>query len=98
MSAYLGPSHLLTQQGMAFLHQNNIVHGDIRGQNMVMDVVVPATTFPPNYLAGIRGPARRYAFIDFETTVVYPEMSSDAVSRCKEDVRSTGMALEMHLR
>ncbi|KAF9020707.1 hypothetical protein BDZ89DRAFT_1138459 [Hymenopellis radicata] len=52
-------------QALAFLHKNNLTHGDISVQNMVKDAVAPYADLQYRF-RGMRGPERRYAFIDFE--------------------------------
>ncbi|KAF8885124.1 hypothetical protein CPB85DRAFT_1566952 [Mucidula mucida] len=85
-------------EAVVFLHEHNISHGDIILQNMVMDVLLSddyKTTDP--LIAGVRGPERRYAFIDFQTAKVDddPEILQAAV---KKDVAYLASSLEAHLR
>ncbi|KAF8915008.1 hypothetical protein CPB85DRAFT_1433210 [Mucidula mucida] len=102
-------------EATAFIHEHNIAHGDIDFQNMVMDVMVSEPKAPFGAVfAGVRGPERKYAFIDFETaTLPAPSDSSSpdaehCVQRCspaadfacasKRDVDDLASALEIHLR
>ncbi|KAF8888001.1 hypothetical protein CPB85DRAFT_1334833 [Mucidula mucida] len=102
-------------EATAFIHEHNIAHGDINFQNMVMDVMVSEPKAPFGAVfAGVRGPERKYAFIDFETaTLPAPSDSSSpdaehCVQRCspaadfarasKRDVDVLASALEIHLR
>ncbi|KAF8881728.1 hypothetical protein CPB85DRAFT_1567343 [Mucidula mucida] len=85
-------------EAVVFLHEHNISHGDIILQNMVMDVLLSddyKTTDP--LIAGVRGPERRYAFIDFQTAKVDddPEILQAAF---KKDVAYLVASLEAHLR
>lgn len=52
------------------MHEKRIVHADIYEPNIVMNVLV----HPDVYYYDLRDPASvRYAFIDFDTSLVYPE-------------------------
>ncbi len=105
----------ILDKATAFIHEHNIAHGDIDFQNMVMDVMVSEPKAPFGAVfAGVRGPERKYAFIDFETaTLPAPSDSSSpdaehCVQRCspaadfacasKRDVDDLASALEIHLR
>ncbi|KAF8891982.1 hypothetical protein CPB85DRAFT_1440922 [Mucidula mucida] len=69
-------------EAIAFLHEHYIAHGDTIGQNFVMDVMVPKPKEFGVLYAGVRGPERKYAFIDFETATL-PVLSSDSSSSDK---------------
>ncbi len=84
-------------QAVAFLHEHNVSHGDINLQNMMIDALTPRskkTTDP--LFAGVRGPQRRYAFIDFETANV--DNSPDLPTAFKKDVKDLASALQFNLR
>ncbi|KAF8885117.1 hypothetical protein CPB85DRAFT_1442142 [Mucidula mucida] len=101
-------------EAIAFLHEHYIAHGDTIGQNFVMDVMVPKPKEFGVLYAGVRGPERKYAFIDFETATL-PVLSSDSSSSdkpshqtyspapefaiaSKHDVARLARNLEFHLR
>lgn len=76
-----------------------------------MDVLVPRSwDISVPRVVGVRGPERKYAFIDFETSMVWNGMSPDATQRigragmltseqaCKHDVHDLAKLLEMRLR
>ncbi|KAF8885125.1 hypothetical protein CPB85DRAFT_1442148 [Mucidula mucida] len=69
-------------EAIAFLHEHYIAHGDTIGQNFVMDVMVPKPKEFGVLYAGVRGPERKYAFIDFETATL-PVLLSDSASTDK---------------
>ncbi|KAF7322480.1 F-box domain-containing protein [Mycena chlorophos] len=78
-----------------FFHGHHITHADIWASNLLMDVIVPE---PFNCrLAGLRGPHRQYALIDFETARVGVQ-GEEAEQRRKADVSAVGRMLERHLR
>jgi len=87
-------------EALAFLHEHEIAHGDIVQQNMFMDVIVPS--IPSPLLAGLRGPERKYALIDFETARLPPVKGSPCPTELekafKRDIRSLATALEINLR
>jgi hypothetical protein len=60
-------------QGMDFLHENRVFHADILDQNIGMNVALhlPYAVKQP---LGLRDGAlsARYAFYDFEASVIYP--------------------------
>ncbi len=61
------------------------------------DALIPKakkTTDPR--IAGVRGPKRRYALIDFETAIV--DYSPELLTAFKKDVRDLASALEYNLR
>ncbi len=72
----------ILDQAIAFLHEHYIAHGDTIIQNFVMDVMVPKPKEFGVLYAGVRGPERNYAFIDFETATL-PVLSSDSSSSDK---------------
>ncbi|XP_006463118.1 hypothetical protein AGABI2DRAFT_119942 [Agaricus bisporus var. bisporus H97] len=55
---------------VAFLHENNITHGDILLQNMCMDVLMPQP-FLERYYTGYHTSERRYVLIDFEGAEIH---------------------------
>ncbi|KAF7763827.1 hypothetical protein Agabi119p4_8364 [Agaricus bisporus var. burnettii] len=55
---------------VAFLHENNITHGDILLQNMCMDVLMPQP-FLERYYTGYHTSDRRYVLIDFEGAEIH---------------------------
>lgn len=68
-----------------------------------MDVMVPSKSF----LAGLRGPERRYALIDFETATLPPAVGSSSLTELEKaelekafrlDVSCLGQSLEINLR
>jgi hypothetical protein len=65
---------------------------------MFMDVMVPSKSF----LAGLRGPERRYALIDFETATLPPAVGSSSLTELEKafrlDVSCLGRSLEINLR
>jgi len=67
---------------------------------MFMDVIVPSISSP--LLAGLRGPERKYALIDFETARLPPVEGSPCPTELektfKRDVCSLAIALELNLR
>ena len=67
---------------------------------MFMDVIVPSISSP--LLAGLRGPERKYALIDFETARLPPTEGSPDLTELEEafknDVCSLATALEINLR
>lgn len=67
-------------------------------QNMFLDVLVPYSRSTP--LAGLVGAERRYAFIDFETTILPDTPLNDAEREIafKRDVYCLADALESKLR
>lgn len=76
---------------------------------MFMDVIVPSNSAiaPPNpyfspLLAGLRGPERKYVFIDFETATLPPvdgsPSSTELEKAFKYDVRCLATQLEINLR
>ncbi|KAF8885115.1 hypothetical protein CPB85DRAFT_1566945 [Mucidula mucida] len=84
-------------EAVAFLHEHNISHGDMLLQNIMTDALIPEakkTTDP--LFAGVRGPKRRYALIDFETAIV--DYSPELLAGFKKDVRDLASALEFNLR
>ncbi|KAF8881724.1 hypothetical protein CPB85DRAFT_417608 [Mucidula mucida] len=84
-------------EAVAFLHEHNISHGDILLQNVMTDALIPKakkTTDPR--IAGVRGPKRQYALIDFETAIV--DYSPELLAGFKKDVRDLASALEFNLR
>ncbi|KAF9045911.1 hypothetical protein BDZ89DRAFT_99587 [Hymenopellis radicata] len=97
-------------EAIAFLHEHKITHGDITLQNMVMDVLPPGDA-PRDHWAGLRGPERRYAMIDFETATMLPQeqnnMTSDTAvdqltrsnldKAMKRDVYMLATSVEIHL-
>ncbi|KAF8072290.1 hypothetical protein FPV67DRAFT_1484801 [Lyophyllum atratum] len=87
-------------EAVAFLHEHKIGHGDILLQNMMMDMIVPH--YPHPILAGLRGPERRYALIDFETATLPPvdgsENSPMLEKAFKKDIFNLADELEVHLR
>ncbi|KAF8900810.1 hypothetical protein CPB85DRAFT_1458127 [Mucidula mucida] len=99
-------------EATAFLHEHNIAHGDTILQNMVMDVMVPRPKEFGVLFAGVRGPERKYAFIDFETaTLPVPSSGSSSPEAnpsyspapefaiaSKREVSRLASALEVHLR
>ncbi|KAF8891973.1 hypothetical protein CPB85DRAFT_1440913 [Mucidula mucida] len=101
-------------EAIAFLHEHYIAHGDTIGQNFVMDVMVPKPKEFGVLYAGVRGPERKYAFIDFETATL-PVLASDSSSfnkqhhsphspapefaiASKHEVARLATNLEVHLR
>lgn len=90
----------LYRQALAFLHENNITHGDITFQNMSMDVLMPCAPYP-EYYVGYHGPERKYAFIDFEVaelpTVNGAPSPGFEQSRTR-DIAWLAHTLEIHLR
>nr|GAT50133.1 predicted protein [Mycena chlorophos] len=78
-----------------FFHGHDITHADIWASNLLMDVIVPESL--NCRLAGLRGPHRRYALIDFETARVGVQ-GEEAEQRRKADVSALGRMLERHLR
>ena len=87
-------------KAVTFLHEHKSVHGDMVQQNMFMDVIVPSISSP--LLAGLRGPERRYALIDFETARLPPADGSPCPTELekasKNNVCSLTTALEINLR
>ena len=76
-----------------------------------MDVLLPRSwDVSTPHVAGIVGPERKYAFIDFETTAIWHGMSPDATQpigragmltleqACKHDVHDLADFLETRLR
>ncbi|KAF7763439.1 hypothetical protein Agabi119p4_7976 [Agaricus bisporus var. burnettii] len=58
-------------EAVAFLHENNIAHGDLLAQNMCMDVILPKPRNNHDYYTGLHGPERKYVLIDFETAQIH---------------------------
>ncbi|KAF8900797.1 hypothetical protein CPB85DRAFT_1439366 [Mucidula mucida] len=84
-------------EAVAFLHEHNISHGDILLQNMMTDALIPeAKKLTEPRIAGVRGPKRRYALIDFETAIV--DYSPELLAGFKKDVRDLASALQFNLR
>ncbi|KAF8881734.1 hypothetical protein CPB85DRAFT_1567348 [Mucidula mucida] len=84
-------------EAVAFLHEHIISHGDILPQNMMTDALIPqAKKLTEPRIAGVRGPKRRYALIDFETAIV--DYSPELLAGFKKDVRDLASALEFNLR
>ena len=84
---------------MAFLHEKKITHGDIRSENMVMDIIFPDTGFTP--LAGLYGPERKYAYIDFEWAILSADDGEGSPQFRKatiEDLNSLAFTVEVNLR
>ncbi|EKM77844.1 hypothetical protein AGABI1DRAFT_21980, partial [Agaricus bisporus var. burnettii JB137-S8] len=87
-------------EALAFLHENNITHGDITLQNMSMDVLMPCFRYP-DYYVGHHGPERRYAFIDFEIAELPAKNGapSPRFEECRRrDITWLATTLETHLR
>ncbi|KAF7763835.1 hypothetical protein Agabi119p4_8372 [Agaricus bisporus var. burnettii] len=87
-------------EALAFLHENNITHGDITSQNMSMDVLMPCAPYP-EYYVGYHGPERKYAFIDFEVAelpTVTGAPSSGFEQSSTRDIAWLAHTLEIHLR
>ncbi|KAG6863613.1 hypothetical protein C0995_007025, partial [Termitomyces sp. Mi166 len=64
-----------------------------------MDVIVP--NHPSNFVfyAGLRGPERRYAFIDFEYATLSSDVSPGEMEvQLRDDVRRIAYAIEPNLR
>ncbi len=57
---------------------------------MVMDVMVPQAKEVGVYYAGVRGPERKYAFIDFETATL-PAPSADSSSPDSEHLNPSSL-------
>ncbi|KAF9020942.1 hypothetical protein BDZ89DRAFT_1071866 [Hymenopellis radicata] len=79
-----------------FLHAHRIAHGDISGQNLVMDVVPPEGP-DPYYYGGLRDANRKYALIDFETTLIAAD-DEDIDSAYRRDLHDLARTLEPTLR
>ncbi len=61
------------------------------------DALIPeAKKLTEPRIAGVRGPKRRYALIDFETAIV--DYSPELLAGFKKDVRDLASALEFNLR
>lgn len=58
-------------QTVAFLHENNMTHGDLLAQNMCMDVIMPSAVPFNVYYTGFHGPGRKYVLIDFDTARIH---------------------------
>ncbi len=64
---------------------------------MMTDALIPqAKKLTEPRIAGVRGPKRRYALIDFETAIV--DYSPELLAGFKKDVRDLASALEFNLR
>ncbi|KAF8995274.1 hypothetical protein BDZ89DRAFT_1149699 [Hymenopellis radicata] len=91
-------------EAVHFLHSHGMAHGDISPQNMVMDALAPEGPRMYHY-GGLRGPERRYALIDFETTLIDSAFASSvdapgpAFERAyRQDLDQLARTLEITLR
>jgi hypothetical protein len=87
-------------QTAAFLHENNMTHGDLLPQNMCMDVILPRM-HPHRYYTGYHVPGRRYVLIDFETSQIHhgsgPHSPKFEKSR-RYDIYRLARSLSVNLR
>ncbi|KAF9017872.1 hypothetical protein BDZ89DRAFT_1140427 [Hymenopellis radicata] len=79
-----------------FLHSHRMAHGDISGQNLVMDVAAPEGP-DPYYYGGLRGVNRKYALIDFETMLIASD-DEDIHSAYRQDLHDLATTLQPTLR
>ncbi|KAF7322619.1 40S ribosomal protein S0 [Mycena chlorophos] len=83
-------------EALAFFHKHDVTHGDIWESNLLIDVAIASTSILSR-LAGVSGPHRRYALIDFETARV-GVVGEEGAKRRLKDVVATGSFLGPYLR
>ncbi|KAH6909467.1 other/AgaK1 protein kinase [Coprinopsis sp. MPI-PUGE-AT-0042] len=75
-------------EGLEFLHEHKIAHRDILVQNTVFNLLSSERELSSGHFPHIRNPPEaRYAFIDFDSSAIYP-MDTDIESvECEREMR-----------